>query len=444
MTQVMETNSGLLGQVEALQTSDAPAWLTELRRCGREHFESVGLPHTKMEEWQQTNVAPIGKTAWQLPEPGATVDQAALDAFAVPGLDAYSLVFVDGQFDSALSEVGNTPDSVLIGSLAEALSSGGGALQAHLGQHARPDSEPFVALNTAYLDDGAVVRVPDGVKLDRPVHLLFVSRDTDHPTMTHPRVLVIVGDGSEAHVIEHHVALGDKPYFTNAVTEFIVGAKAKASHYFIERDAPTAYNVSTLQIHQDTESDFHSHTVLLGGKLVRNNVNPTLAGEHVHSLLNGLYVPDGDRHMDNHMYVHHTHPNCDSRQYYTGVLRDKASGVFIGRIKVDRPAQKTDAVQSSQNLLLSDDAHAHNRPQLEIFADDVKCTHGSTTGEIDEQSVFYLRSRGVPEHVARGILVYAFANEAIDRMELEPVRQYLARLMIHHLGLGREVESVLE
>ena len=402
MTQMMETRTSLISEIDALQQAGrAPDWLSALRDAGAAHFDKVGLPTTKHEEWQQTNVSALEKMGLVLTSGAESLDASDLRAFDVPDLEATTLVFLDGRYQPELSD---------------------------------PLEGKVIATH-----------VPRGTDLDKPIRLLFVSSDSEAPVMNHPRVLVVVESQARASVIEQHVAVGQQTqYFTNAVTEVFVGDNAEAEHVFIEQDTPASYNISTLQIHQGRDSRFRSHTLLYGGKVVRNNVNPTLDGENGWSLLNGLYLPDGDRHMDNHMHVHHTRPHCQSRQFYTGILQDQSSGVFIGRIKVDRPAQQTDAVQSSRNLLMSDKAHAHNRPQLEIFADDVKCTHGSTTGQLDDPSIFYLRSRGISEAIARGMLIYAFANEALERIGNEPLRRYLSHAMIRQLRLGDAMTDLLE
>lgn len=442
---LVQTDTTLLGQIDALR-DDVPSWLADLRRRGADTFDREGIPTPRLEEWRLTDVRGIEKLAFA-PADDVQLSRGDLDRFAIPGLDAHTLVFVDGRYNDELSLTTDLPDAVTVGSLAAHLHDSAVLLQPHLGRYATPESDPFVALNSAYLGEGAFIHVPARTTLAKPVLLLFVSTDSGggQPTMSHPRVLFLCEDHTKADVIEHHVALSDRSvYFSNAVTEVVVGEHAEVSHTFIERDSVEAYNVSSLVVHQRGHSRFSSHSMLVGGKVVRNNIRPILAGEHCWSLLNGLYMPDGKRTIDNHMYVHHQAPNCESRQYFTGLLRGESTGVFIGRIKVERPAQKTDAVQSSRNLLMSDGAHAHNRPQLEIFADDVKCTHGSTTGQIDEQSVFYLRARGVPEDVARGMLIYAFANESLDRIAIEPVRQELARLLVNELNLGDAVGSVIE
>ena len=429
LTQPLETF-----QRQALSTAD---WLQTLRQRGLEYFQSVGLPTTKDEEWRQTNVAPLAKTEFALADGSAKVTRDQLKPFALPGLEAHELVLIDGRYSPDLSVTGELPKGVTVSGLAEAIERQPEQVQAHLAQYAEPDYDAFGALNAAYLDDGAYLHVPAGVTLDKPVHLIFVSTAGDGPTMSHPRTLIHLEAGAKADVIEHHVGLDQTVYFTNAVTEVVLEKEAVASHYFLERDSEQAYNVSTLRMQQHESSWFDSHTILIGGKLVRNNVHPKFVGENAHGLLNGLYVPREKQHMDNHMRVHHTVANCSSRQYYTGVLRDKSSGTFIGRIVCDRAGQKTDSEQSSRGLLLSDDAYLHSRPQLEIFADDVVCTHGASIGELDEQGLFYLRSRGLPYEVARGLMVYSFAAEALERMHLEPVRQETSRLLLEHLQMDK-------
>lgn len=442
MTQVTQTHPLIEAWDHAGRRSGLPQWLSTLRQRGADDFAEQGLPTTKDEEWRQTNVSSIAKAGFVLATGEVSAEAWQLERFAIPQLDAYRLVFVDGMFASELSDIVDHSPAVTVTSLARAIESNGEAVRKHLGQYVKTDVDAFAALNTAYLDDGAFVHVPANVHVDKPIELLFVSTDNNQPIMTHPRALIVVDRGGQVNVIEHHVGLAENVYFTNAVTEMVLAEQARASHIFIERDSTEAFNISTLQIHQEANSDFASHTMLLGGKLVRNNVNPTLAGENCHSVLNGLYLPDDTRHLDNHMRVHHKAPKCNSRQYYTGVLKDKSTGVFIGRIKVDRPAQQTDAVQSSQGLLLSDNAYLHTRPQLEIFADDVKCTHGATIGELDKEALFYLESRGIAAEVARGMMIYSFAAKSLDRIDIAPVRDELARLLIRQLKLSN-VESVI-
>jgi Fe-S cluster assembly protein SufD len=408
-----------------------PDWLDALRDRALARFRELGLPTTRHEDWRFTSLKPLQALSFSRPPdeaPDVAADQVARFDFA--GLDAPRAVFIDGRFSSAHSDLANLPDGVRVLTLAEALAASEENVGAHLAR--LPEADPgdaFTALNTAMLDEAMVVFIDDGAAVDRPLHILHLTTAAQ-PVATHPRLLAIAGRSSEATIIEDYAGAGDVAYLTNAVSEVFVGPGAAVHHYMIERESPAAFNMSSLYARQERDSRFESHSVLIGGALVRNNVNPILVGENGHSLLNGLYVGRDDQHLDNFMRVEHDAPQCDSRQYYRGILAERAHGVFSGRIVVARGAQKTDAVQSNQNLLLSDDARANGKPQLEIYADDVKCTHGATTGQLDEDAVFYLRSRGLSAEAARGMLIYSFALESLQRMSLAPVRDALTDALL--------------
>jgi len=267
--------------------------------------------------------------------------------------------------------------------------------------------------------------------------LLYVSTGNAGPQMVHPRNLIIVEEDSQATVVEDYVSFNSGIFFSNIVTELVAGDAAVVSHYMIEREDQQACNVSTLRIQQGRSTNVASHAVLLGGALVRNNVHPVLAGEGADCLINGLFIGNHRQHMDNYMKVEHASPHCGSRQFYNGILDDYARGVFHGRIIVHKDAQKTDAKQTNRNLLLSDNAQIDTKPQLEIYADDVKCTHGATIGQMSEEALFYMRSRGVEEKAARALLLFAFANESLDRMKPGPVREFLQKLVPQWLPQGR-------
>jgi len=339
------------------------------------------------------------------------------------------LVFVNGRFTAELSDLGSLPEGVRAGSLAQAIAKDGAALEAHLGRYLNIDRDAFCALNTAFLEDGAYVYLPRRTVLEAPICVLFISLPCEGPEMTDPRNLIVAEDGTEASVVEDYVSLGSGVSFSNAVTELVAGENAVISHYLIEREDRQAFNVSTLRTQQARSSNVSSHSVLLGGGLVRNNVHPVLGGEGGECLINGLFIGNGSKHMDNYMLVEHASPHCSSRQFYNGILDGRSHGVFHGRIIVHKDAQKTDAKQTNRNLLLSDDAQIDTKPQLEIYADDVKCTHGATIGQVEENALFYMRSRGIDETSARGILLLAFANECLDRMKCQPVREYLQDLI---------------
>ena len=416
------TSGGIRGTWEAFEGTGAvaPGRTREIRHAGFRRFERLGFPTLKHEDWRFTDVSALAGTPFAVAE--APAKRPDLDRWTFAGLEGPRLVFVNGRFDPGLSSPASLPGGAVACTLAEAQRTHGKIVDAHLDRLAGEDEEAFSALNSAFLADGAFLHVPDGVDARTPVHVLFLAVPGATPSMTHPRVLVVVGDGASARIVEDHVTVGDSRSFTNPVTEFVLGDGANGHHYHLGRGSENAWRISSVYIEQGAGTDFESHSILLGGALVRNNVLPHLRGEDSESLLNGLYVPRGTQHHDNRMRVRHGEPNCRSRQYYRGILEDSARAMFTGRIIVDPGAQKTDAVQSNKNLLLSDLALVETKPQLEIYADDVKCTHGATIGQIDEESIFYCRSRGIPEARARRLLISAFANEILDRMDLEPVR----------------------
>lgn len=433
MTSLMDQPAGILTH----EPAPAPGWVQAFRTRARVGLSA--LPTVRDEAWRFTNIAPLTGTNFvtesaseRLVTPG---DVARL---RVPELDAAMLVFVDGRYYKELSHEGDLGAGVVCATFAEACERHPDLVRAHLGAASVEHDDPFTRLNDAMLSTGVFLHVSDGAEPSKPIEILSIATRTAEPVAAHPRNLIVVGKGARATVLEHYVALDQRVvYLNNAVTELIAGDNSRVEHYLLERESEQAFNISTLAICQGAEAVVHSHTVLLGGAIVRNNVVPVLAGERGHCLINGLYVGHGDQHLDNAMRVRHAAAHCESRQYYKGIMNDRSRGVFTGRIIVDKGAQKTDAIQTNRNMLLSDEARVNARPQLEIFADDVRCTHGATTGRVDDEAVFYFMSRGLSEPVARAMLVYAFAAEGFDRMELVPVRRLLAREMIDKLPMAQ-------
>jgi Fe-S cluster assembly protein SufD len=415
-----------------------PVWLGQLREDGWARFSAKGFPSTHEEDWRFTNHAALAKTPFRrAAKDEFAVSPAQLEPYRVPGA-ACQLVFVNGHFAPELSDLGNLPEGLLVCSLAKAIDCGreGCApegIEQHLGRYADMGRDVFTALNTALWEDGAYLRIHRGVALEQPIHLLYVSAGAGAEIATHPRTLIIAEDASQAAIVEDYVSLGNESAFSNAVTELAAGQDAVISHFLVERENLASYNVSTLRIEQSRGAQVDSHSILLGGGLVRNNVHPVLNGEGAECLINGLFVGAGHQHIDNFMLVEHARPNCNSRQFYNGILADHARGVFHGRIVVHKDAQKTDAKQTNRNLLLSDDARIDTKPQLEIYADDVKCTHGATIGQIDENQLFYLRSRGFALADARNMLLYAFAAECLDRMKEPAARDFAEKLIRERL-----------
>jgi len=406
-------------------------WLRKLREDAFARFCEKGFPTTHDEDWRFTNVSPIARTRFAFAKQQRTLSKNDLKLWTINGAAA-RLVFVDGRFAPELSDSPSL-SGVGISGVKDLIANKPGEAEGHLGKYANMQRDAFCALNTAFIEDGGYVHIRRGTVLDQPIHLLFVSIETETPTMSHPRNLVVFEDESQGTVIEEYVSIGKGAALSNSVTELVVGENATVSHYMIEREHRDAFNVSTLRIQQARSANVASHSLLLGGGLVRNNVHPVLAGEGGECLINGLFVGDGRQHLDNYMYVEHAKPHCSSRQFYNGILDGHAHGVFHGRIIVHKDAQKTDAKQTNRNLLLSDDAQIDTKPQLEIYADDVKCTHGATIGQIEENALFYLQSRGIDETSARRLLLLAFASECLDRMKPGTARDHAERLIHEHL-----------
>jgi Fe-S cluster assembly protein SufD len=408
-------------------------WLEGLRRQAFARFCEVGFPTTRVEDWRFTNVSAIAQTPFRLAsKPEALAFDEVLGPYRVAGA-ACQLIFLDGHFCAELSSFAHLPSGVSVTGLAKQIAQAPAEIESHLGKYLNVQRDPFAALNTAFLEDGAYVHIRRGVVAQAPIYLLFVTTAQQAPAMAHPRNLIVAEQAAQATVVEDYVSLDGGVAFCNTVTELIAGEDAVVSHYMIERESRKSFNVSTLRIQQGRSASTASHSVLLGGALVRNNVHPVLAGEGGECLINGLFIGNGRQHLDNYMLVEHASAHCGSRQFYNGILDDRAHGVFHGRIVVHKDAQKTDAKQTNRNLLLSDEAQIDTKPQLEIFADDVKCTHGATIGQIDETALFYLRSRGIDEVSARRLLLLAFASECLDRMKEGPARSHVERLIHKHL-----------
>ena len=409
--------------------SAPPPWLTALRQEAFGRFENLGFPTTRHEEWRFTNVKRIAETAFTLAEIRTPLSRETISPFLLDE-DYLRIVFVNGHYIGELSATGATPPGAVVSSLSAALADHPALIEDHLGQFAIDDTASFAALNSAFIRDGAFVHVPRGVVVERPIHLLFISTDNSSPTASYPRNLIIAERETESTIIESYVGMNDGVYLTNAVTEVSVGENAVVDHCKLQEESADGYHVATTQIRQQRASRFSSHYFSLGAQLVRNEVNVTLDDEGCECTLNGLYIAADHQHMDNRTRIDHAKPHCNSHELYKGILDDHAKGVFNGKIYVHPDAQKTDAKQSNRVLLRSNDAVIDTKPQLEIYADDVKCTHGATIGQIDEKALFYLRSRGIYEDLARSLLVYAFANEIASAVPLAAVREHVERFLL--------------
>jgi Fe-S cluster assembly protein SufD len=409
-----------------------------------DQFKKLGFPTTRLEDWKYTSVKPIERASFELPrgheQNGLT--PAALQRTPLTSGDSPMLVFVNGHFAPDLSSSRDLPAGVTAISLSEALAADRARVEPHLAAYAKHDDRPFTALNTALMRDGLFLELPRGAVVQAPIHFLHVSTSSSgRPFMAHPRNLVVTGEGSQVTIVESYISIGGGAYLTNAVTELLVGDNGVVDHYKIQQEGEEAFHVATIQAKLGRSSTMTSHVVSLGGALSRNDLNVEMSDEGGDCSLNGLYVVGGRQHVDNHTVIDHASPHCSSREIYKGVLYEKARGVFDGKVVVRPDAQKTDARQVNNNLLLSDDALVDTKPQLEINADDVKCAHAATIGQLDQDALFYMRSRAVGPDQARDMLIHGFVNEMLDRMRIEDLRSHLDRTLHGRLDRLRDSET---
>jgi Fe-S cluster assembly protein SufD len=431
MTQVAEKPTVFANALEK-RPHGGPRWLDDLRARGAARFVALGIPTVRDEEWRFTNAAPIGAIDFT---PAGQISGTADRLGGFAWTDApVRLVVVNGRFDTTLSRVKALPGGVHAGSLASALTEDADVVQRYFGQLADVQARSFTALNTAFVQDGAFLHIPDGLVLDVPVHIVFVTGSDDGHVMAHPRTLVVAGAGSQVTVVESYVGVSGETYFSNAVSEFFVGENAGVDHYKVQQESLDAFHVGAIHAHTSRSARFSSHSFSLGGRLVRNDANAILDGEGGECTLNGLYLADRERLIDNHTMIDHAKPHCNSHEVYKGILGGTSRAVFNGKIIVRQDAQKTDAKQTNRALLLTDGATINTKPQLEIFADDVKCTHGAAIGQLDDEAIFYLRARGLTYAEARDMLIHAFAGQVLDGVRVEPLRAALETELFEQLA----------
>lgn len=417
------------------QSSAEVSWLTSRRQQALERFATEGWPTNKIEAWHHTSLAAMEQQSYRYAAPVAVQEQVQA---LRNGETGHWLVFVNGVFDAESSDVGTLPAGVQLGSLAERLNTDAASVEALYGEAS--DGASPAALNLALATDGAVLQVAKGVLVEQPVHLVFISSNEQGASF--PRNLITLEAGSSVTVVEHYLSHSDVATLTDAVTRAKVAADAKLVHLKLQQENDVATHIADISVEQEQSSRFESHSMSFGAKLARNNITTTFNGEHCETLFNGLYYVDGRRHVDHNTVIHHASPNCHSHEYYRGILSGTARGVFSGRIVVAEGADGTDAVQRSDSLLLSKMARTDARPELEIYADDVKCAHGATVGQLDEESLFYLRSRGLSEADARDVLIYAFAASALERITSETLRARAAAGISALLPGGTVLEEI--
>lgn len=418
-------------------------WVTGLRQRGLEQFLEAGFPTIREEDWKYTDVRPIEKRGFDCATEEQLLDAVRMRAWLMPELNAHVLVFVNGRFSAALSSIGELPAGASLQPLSQALAQPGDTLREHLGTPLNGYASGFAALNTAFMSDGLYLHLGRGNALETPVHALFVGTGAEHPLMGNPRNLVVLEDGAEAILIEHYAGLEDALYLTNTVTEVHAGANARLHRYRIQAESANAYHVGSVHVVQTRDSNLTNHGIDLGGRLARTETRSLLDAPGAETILYGVYAPNGRQHIDNHTRIDHAKPHGRSREYYRGIIDGHGRGVFNGKIIVHQDAQKTDSEQASDALLLSTTGEVDAKPELEIYADDVKCAHGSTVGQLDEAAVFYLQSRGVSHDAARSLLTYSFAEEVIRHIRLEAVRKHVEAALLARLPNGDQIRELL-
>lgn len=419
-------------------------WLVSARRNALERFAQNGFPGARDEEWKYTSVAAIEKNAFLAASPQSGHDQAAaalVEQFSLTGSALHLLVFVNGRYRPALSAPGRLPAGATLKSLAAALESSPEALEPYLAN--TNDQTLFGALNTAFMADGAYLHLARGTVVEQPIQLLFIATEAGAAgAMISPRNLIVAEDGAQATVIEHYAGSDGAAYLTNAVTQIFAGANAAIEHYKLQQEALQSFHIAGMHAQQGRDSRLLSHAVSLGALLARNDLTTSFAATGCDATFDGLYLAGGRQHVDHHTRIDHAQPNGTSRETYRGVLDGHSRAVFNGKIIVRPGAQKTDARQANHNLLLSRDAEIDTKPQLEIYADDVKCTHGATVGQLDDNQLFYLRARGIAETMARSLLVHAFASDLVERIRVASLRSRLEQILFSRLPQGERIREL--
>ena len=401
----------------------APVWVRERRDAAAKRFAEVGFPTTRLEDWRFTNVTPIAEAKFALAAGSFAQAPSLVSSVNVPG--ALRLVIVNGQFAAGLSDLSAMPKGIRIAGLRDGARDGTDGIEQHLGKVFNIETHPFAALNTSHLDDGVAILVTAGAAVETPIHIVVVTGGDGHAVMAHPRVLIVAGENSQVRVAQTFIGAPDDVYFNNAVAEVVVGEGARVELYTDQRESERAYHIANIQAHVSAKGVFESHAFSTGARIQRHDIGIALKGEGADCTMNGVYLADGERLLDTHTSLDHAMPHCTSHEVYKGILAGKAKAVFNGRIIVRLDAQKTDAKQTNRALLLSDDATINSNPQLEIFADDVKCTHGAAVGQLDEEAMFYLQARGLNRVEARDMLLHAFAGEVMEGLKIPALREQI-------------------
>jgi Fe-S cluster assembly protein SufD len=431
MSQILDIKKWYISNFEKFENSlngESRKPIHQLRKEAISKFSQLNFPTTHDEDWRFTNISPLLKHNF-LQSGNINLKQKQVKNFIFKKISGNLIVFVNGRFAADLSKLNSLPDGLSVGSLADQIKNGSAVINDHLGKYANYTTQIFTALSTAFTQDGAFIRVHDNKIIEEPVNILFISASGTEKILSQPRNLFVAGKNSQATIIERYVSLDDGIYFTNVVSEIVCGENSSINHIKIQEESLKAYHVSRTEVNQEKNSNFISYSISLGGEISRYDLNSKFIDEGGECSLNGLYLLTGNQLYDTHSLIDHAMPHCSSREHYKGILDGTSRGVFNGKVIVRRDAQKTNAFQENNNIILSDGALINTKPQLEILADDVKCSHGATVGQLDQDSMFYLRTRGIGEEKAREILIHAFASDVLKSIKIEPVKNYLEEIL---------------
>ncbi len=432
MKEIKDINQYYIKQFDEFEKSlngEKTSEFHQLRKSAINNFEKINLPTLKDEEWRHTDISSLLNHSFSPDYKKEKVSQKVISKFLFDKLEHSLLVFVNGAYSPELSKLIDIPKGVIVESLAEAIKNNNPIVKKHLGNYAKNENFFFTTLSSAFIKDGAFIYVPDGKLVEDPIHIIFYTKASDKKVLTQPRNLFVAGKNSQVSIIEHYVSDKEDIYFTNAVTEIVTDENAIVDHTKLQEESSRAFHIARMEVDQERSSNFASHLISLGAEISRNDFNARFNDEGSECMLNGLFMINNGQLFDAHTMIDHAKPHCNSYEHYKGILQDKARGVFNGKVMVRPDAQKTNAFQENNTILLSDDAVMNTKPQLEIFADDVKCSHGATIGKLNDEAKFYLKSRGIGEESATAILIHAFASDVITTIKIPALRDYLEEII---------------
>ena len=417
------------GEFEKRLNGGKESSIHQKRKDALANFSRLEFPTIKDEEWKYTSIAPLLKYNFVPKFVRKVIPKDFIKSLLFDEMEHSLIVFINGRISTEHTDLLNLPEGVVVGSVEEQTKKQNENFLKHFGKYADDNNHIFTALSTAYTDDGAFIFVPAGKIVEEPIHIIFITDSEDEKILTQPRNLFIAEKNSQVTIIEHYVGYKEQIYFTNTVTEIVAEENAVVDHIKLQEESKNAFHIARMEVDQERNSNFSSHLISTGAELSRNDFNAKFNGEGGECTLNGLYMIDGTQLFDAHTLMDHAKPHCNSHEHYKGILDDKSRGVFNGKIIVRPDAQKTNAFQENNSILLSDGALVNTKPQLEIFADDVKCSHGATIGQMDDEAKFYLKSRGIGEEASKGILLHAFASDVITSIKIETIREYAEKVI---------------